>query len=85
MKSYIFITTDGFTFQPNSEASEPDVENCQVLGYGDGKNPQEAFKNLIKNNNYLITTTFNEIISLELACEERNYFYLNDYKPTISV
>jgi len=85
MKSFVFITTEGFTFQPNSEADEPDIENCQVLGYGDGETPREAFKNLIKNNTYLMTTTFDEIICLELASEERNYFYLNDYKPIMVV
>lgn len=45
MKSFVFITTEGFTYQPDSQSSEPDIENCQVLGYGDGKNPQEAFNN----------------------------------------
>lgn len=80
MKSFVFITTEGFTYQPDSQSSEPDIENCQVLGYGDGKNPQEAFKNLIENNEYLTATTFDEIICLELANEERNYFYLNEYK-----
>lgn len=85
MKSFIFITTEGFTFQPNSESSEADIENCQVLGYEDGENPQVAFKKLIKNNNYLMATTFDEIICLELASEERNYFYLNDYKPLMGV
>ena len=33
MKSYIFITTEGFTYQPGSESPEPDVENCQVIGF----------------------------------------------------
>lgn len=78
MKSFVFITTEGFTYQPNSQSGEPDIENCQVLGFGAGLNPQEAFKNVMKNNEYLIETTFDEVICLELANEERNY--LNDYK-----
>ena len=80
MKSFIFITTEGFTYQPNCESSAPDIENCQVVGYGDGENPQEAFNQLILNNNYLSATTFDEIICLELASEERTYFYLNEHK-----
>lgn len=79
MKSFVFITTEGFTYQPNTQGGEPDIENCQVVGYGDGENPHEAFKHLILTNNYLTATTFDEIICLELANEERTYFYLNEY------
>ena len=78
MKSFVFITTEGFTYQPASQAYEPAIENCQVIGFGTGYNSQEAFKKLVENNKYLTSTTFNEIICLELANEERSYFYLDD-------
>jgi len=47
MSSYIFITTEGYTFQPVSESLEPDVENCQVMGFAQGINKKQAFKNLV--------------------------------------
>ncbi len=80
MRSFIFITTEGFTYQNKSESAEPDVENCQVIGYSDGLTPEDAFSNLLKNNEYLYSTSFDEIICLELANEERKYFYLQEVR-----
>lgn len=71
MKSYIFITTEGFTYQPNSESPEPDIENCQVVGFAEGKDLEEAFDNLIAENEYLLETSFDEIIGYELR--HKNY------------
>lgn len=61
-----FITTEGFTFQPGSESPEPDVENCQVIGFAKGSSINEAFENLIAENKYLLKTSFNEITGYEL-------------------
>ncbi len=84
MESYIFITTEGYTFQPWSKAIEPDVENCQVVGFAKGVNAQQAFQNLIKENSFLLETTFDEVVCLELRNldyhKHQKYFYLNDYK-----
>ncbi len=62
MKSYIFITAEGYTFQPESTSIEPDIENCQVVGFAKGKDPQQAFQNLIQENGNLLETTFDELI-----------------------
>lgn len=67
MKNYIFLTAEGYTFQPNSESIEPDINNLQVVGFAEGRNSQEAFQNLIKENEYLRNTTFDEIFCYELA------------------
>lgn len=80
MNTYIFITTEGATFQPKSQVSEPDIDNCQVLGYGDGNSSDEAFQNMLEKHNYLPRTTFDEVICLELKNEDRNYYYLSDYR-----
>ena len=89
MMSYIFITNDGCTYQPNSDSPEPDIENCQVIGFAKGNNKNEAFENLIKQNEYLLDTTFNEIICMELKNEEyyghSRHFYLNEYKQNMKV
>ena len=66
MGEYIFLTTEGFTFQPNSKSIEPDIENLQVLGFSKGRGSKDAFKNLLKENRYLIDTTFDKVISYEL-------------------
>ena len=46
MKSYIFITDEGTTYQPNSISPEPEIENCQVIGFAQGNDSNEAFKEL---------------------------------------
>lgn len=77
MKSYIFITEEGFTYQPNSESPEPDIENCQVIGFAEGNSPEEAFDNLIAENGYLLGTNFDEIICYELR--HKNYHEFSRY------
>jgi hypothetical protein len=72
MRTYIFLTDKGFTFQPNSESIEPDIENLQVLGISKGRDSKDAFENLLKENGYLIDTTFNNVISYELNKDYKN-------------
>ena len=67
MKSYIFITTEGYTFQQGSESAEFDIENCQVIGFAQGFNEEDAFDNLVKESPYLLDTTFDEVICMELG------------------
>ena len=67
---YIFLTTEGHTFQPGSDLAEPDIENVQVLGFAAGENSLAAFKNFIKENPYIKDTTFKEVFSYKL---DENY------------
>ncbi|HAO92369.1 MAG: hypothetical protein A2X93_01510 [Deltaproteobacteria bacterium GWC2_56_8] len=78
MKSYIFITSEGFTFQPDSDSPIPDIENCQVLGFGSGVDSDDAFRNFLKENEFLLDTSFVEVTALELANNEERYFYLKN-------
>ena len=80
---YIFISNEGFTYQPDSESIEPDIENCQVIGFSEGSNPQEAFLGLVRDNEYLKETSFNEIFSLQLNSNRKTYFNLSDLKLTL--
>ena len=84
MKSYIFITAEGYTFQPKSTSIEPDIENCQVIGFAQGTDANQAFQKLIRESDYLLETTFDEIICFELKhldyYEHSNYFHLDDCK-----
>lgn len=45
-KKYIFITFEGFTFQPYSESDVPDIENMQVIGFSEGKIHNKHLKKL---------------------------------------
>jgi len=76
---YIFLTSEGYTYQPDSECSEPDIENLQVIGISEGNTSQMAFQNLIKNNGYLLKTTFDGMFCYELSKgfkDDINYFSL---------
>ncbi|NOZ69724.1 MAG: hypothetical protein GXP46_10890 [Deferribacteres bacterium] len=80
MKSYIFLSREGYTFQPNSSSAEPDIENLQVIGISNGRNAREAFQRLLEENDYLLGTSFDELFSYELSKDYENtreYFYLS--------
>lgn len=66
MDHYIFLTSEGFTFQPNSDAKTPDIENLQVIGFASGVTPDDAYRNLLLNHAYLKETTFNQIFCYRL-------------------
>jgi hypothetical protein len=76
IKDFIFITFEGMTFQPNSESDIPDIENMQVIGFEKGLNINEAFENLKVNFEYLKSTTFDEIIGIELKSKKFHYYNL---------
>ncbi len=78
MKEYIFLTTEGTTFQPNSTSSEPDIENMQVIGFAGGDTVQDAAIRLLGLNEYLANTNFDEIFAIQLANDHREYFSLRD-------
>ena len=69
MNKYIFITDEGYTYQPNSNSLEPDCENAQVLGIAAGENENDAFKNLLEQNGYLKDSSFNEIYCYKLSSD----------------
>jgi len=86
IKNYIFLTSEGYTFQPQSECLEPDIDNLQVIGFAKGTNSQEAFYNLVKNNEYLLKTTFEEVFCYELVenyKERKAYYNLIDFREEL--
>ncbi len=78
-KNYIFLTAEGFTFQPESSCIKPDIENVQVIGFANGYDAQDAFNQLLQRNPYLHETRFNEIFSMQLAeSKKKTYFCLKN-------
>lgn len=67
MKKYIFYTSEGFT---EDNGSEP-IENCQILGWFEGRDEREAFANFKKENPKL---KFQDIYCQELANDKVYYF-----------
>lgn len=73
MNKYIFLTTEGYTYQLNSESIEPDCDNAQLIGIAEGENQKEAFKNLLAKYDYLKTSNFEEVYCYQL---------IDNYKST---
>jgi len=78
IRNFIFYTTEGHTFQSNSKADIPDVENCQVLGWGKGGTIEDAFKNFKKESLWLDASGFNEVIGVELKNDKTYFFNLKN-------
>ena len=78
MKKFIFITSEDFTFQPNNEDYEPDIENMQVVGFGEGDTVDNAIKFMLKENSYLRKTSFNKIIGIEIKNYKQSVLYLKN-------
>jgi hypothetical protein len=74
MDNYIFLTDEGYTFQPNSESDVPDIENLQVIGISNGENEKEAFYNLMSQRRYLISTTFDKIFGYKLSSNYKDSY-----------
>ena len=83
MSKYIFLTNEGYTYQPNSESIEPDCENSQLIGITEGSNQEDAFNNLLKEREYLKKFNFDEVYCYKLDDnyqESKKCFYIKEKK-----
>jgi hypothetical protein len=76
MRHFIFLTEEGYTFQPNSESDISDIENLQVLGTASEEDEKKAFDNFVKENEYLLDTDFENVITMELKNNKVHNFSL---------
>lgn len=79
MNNYLFLTNEGYTYQPDSESIEPDCENSQLIGIASGNTQEEAFKNLLKEKEYLTEFNFNKVYCYKLDDDfksSKRYFYI---------
>ncbi len=85
-RHFIFYTFEGETYSPlrdHSDISSDESHNLQIIGFAQGNNEQEAFENLVKENDYLLETTFNHLTMLELKTSivKRTYVCLDEFRP----
>lgn len=81
MNNYLFLTNEGYTYQPDSESIEPDCENSQLIGISSGNTQKDAFSNLLKERGYLKEFNFDEVYCYKLDDdyqESKKYFYIKD-------
>lgn len=60
-KSFLFFTSEGFTFDGNNKK----IENMQILGDGFGEDIFEAFKNFKNEQAYLKDFTFKNLMAIQ--------------------
>lgn len=69
MKKFMFYTTDGFT----QDADGKDIENCQILGWGNGNDEKSALMDFNQNHSYLKEYNFKDISVVEIVSEITAY------------
>ena len=78
MNKYIFLSNEGATYQPNSNSIDADCENAQVIGFANGDNEKEAFDNLLKENEDIKNTNFNEVYCYKITDNNPKYFCIKE-------
>ena len=72
MNEYIFYTAEGHTTAPNESV---EVENCQIIGRAVGFTSDEAMKNLLRENRWILEADFTPkefFVKQVLTDEQRN-------------
>ena len=59
--SYLFFSKDGYTY----DKSHNQTNNMQILGSGMGKNFNEAFKDFKKNQSYLLSLDYEDVMAVK--------------------
>ena len=61
MKTYLFYTSDGFTY----DNLHNDANNMQILGHGEGTSIDEAFSHFKRNQKYKKKQAFNNVMAIQ--------------------
>ena len=62
-KNFLFFSKDGFTYDKSNRLTN----NMQLLGSGIGKNLSEALKDFKKNQSYLLTFDYENLIAVKIV------------------
>jgi len=61
MKSFIFFTSDGYTY----DISHKKANNMQLLGHGEGVDINEAFEKFKTHQSYIYKQNYKNILAIE--------------------
>ena len=64
-KNFLFFSKDGFTYDKSNRLTN----NMQLLGSGMGKNINEAFYDFKKNQSYLLTFDYENLMAVQTVSE----------------
>ena len=60
-KNFLFFSKDGFTYDKSNRLTN----NMQLLGSGMGKNINEAFNDFKKNQSYLLSFDYENVMAVK--------------------
>ncbi len=67
MNSYIFLTDEGYTFQPDTEAEPVVIDSLQTIGTAHGPDAMTAYRNLLAENPQLAEKKFEKIFCYQVG------------------
>ncbi len=83
---FIFVTFEWYTYQPDSESTEPDIENMQVIWFAEWFSREEAYKSLLENNSHLLETSFDEVWCMKIDGEKYDcMFSLSEARELLKI
>ena len=66
MNSYIFLTDEGYTFQPETAEEPIEIESLQTIGIAKGTDAMDAYRNLLSENPHLQERKFEKIFCYQV-------------------
>lgn len=69
MNTYIFLTDEGYTFQPETEQEPVEIDTLDVIGTASGTDANHAYRNLLAENPQLKPSSFTRIFCYQLGEE----------------
>lgn len=66
MNSYIFLTDEGYTFQPETEDEPVVIDSLQTIGTAKGTDAMDAYRNLLAENPHLQVRKFEKIFCYQV-------------------
>ena len=66
MNTYMFLTGEEYTFQPETEDEPVEIESLQMLGTAKGPDAMTAYRNLLADNPHLQEKQFEKIFCYQV-------------------
>ena len=66
MNEYIFLTDEGYTFQPETENEPVVIDSLHLIGSAKGSDAMHAYRNLLTENPHLQEKGFERIFCYQV-------------------
>lgn len=66
MNTYMFLTGEEYTFEPETEGKRVEIESLQLIGLARGSDAIHAYRNLLADNPHLQEKQFEKIFCYQV-------------------